>query len=119
MSRYKELCAGVDVPPGTMKGFKVGDLDVLVANVEGTFYAVEGICPHMSGYLAKGRLEGTDVVCPVHGARYDMKTGKVTKDIPWIMKRMSKTQARELATYPVRVEGGTVSIEDPRSIAGS
>jgi nitrite reductase/ring-hydroxylating ferredoxin subunit len=50
MPRYKELCAGVDVPPGKMKGFKVGDLDVLVANVEGTFYAVEGTCPHMSGY---------------------------------------------------------------------
>jgi hypothetical protein len=46
-----------------------------------------------------------------------MKTGKVTKDIPWIMKRMSKTQARELTTSPVRVEGGTVSIDDARIAA--
>jgi 3-phenylpropionate/trans-cinnamate dioxygenase ferredoxin subunit len=118
MAPFKELCAVGGVPPGTMKGFKVGDLDVLVANVEGTFYAVEGICPHMSGYLAKGRLEGSAVVCPVHGARYDMKTGKVTKDIPWIMKRMSKSQPRQLATYLVRVEGGTVSVEDPGTAAG-
>ncbi len=110
MAAFTDVCKTADIPAGTMKGFKCGDLDVLVANVGGTLYAVEGICPHMSGYLARGRLEGADVVCPVHGARYDLRTGKVTKDVPWIMKKMSKTAPRDLATYPVRVENGTVSV---------
>jgi 3-phenylpropionate/trans-cinnamate dioxygenase ferredoxin subunit len=110
MAKFTEVCKTTEIPAGTMKGFKVGDLEVLVANVEGNLYAVEGVCPHMSGYLARGKLEGTDVVCPVHGARYDVKTGKVTKDVPWLMKKLSKTQARALACYPVRVQDGKVSV---------
>ena len=93
-----------------MKGFKCGDKEVLVAQVEGQFYAVEGVCPHMSGYLAKGRLAGANVVCPVHGAEYDVRSGKLMKSVPWIMKRMSKTLPRDLESYPVEVEDGTVSI---------
>jgi len=110
MAKLTDVCQTTDVPPGTMKGFKCGDLDVLVANVGGEFYAVEGVCPHMSGYLASGRLEGADVVCPVHGARYDLKTGKVSKDLPWLMKKLSKTQPRVLATHPVQVRAGKVPV---------
>jgi 3-phenylpropionate/trans-cinnamate dioxygenase ferredoxin subunit len=107
---FTNVCTVGDIPPGTMKGFMCGDLDVLVANVDGELFAVEGLCPHMAGYLARGRLEGTNVVCPVHGAKYDMKTGKMTKDIPWIIKSLSKTRPRDLAAYPVRIVDGMVSV---------
>ena len=110
MQEFTKVCKTEEVPSGTMKGFKCGEHDVLIAQLNGEFFAVEGICPHMSGYLAKGKLEGTEVVCPVHGARYDVKTGKIMKSIPWIMKRMSKSLPRDLVTYPVRVENEVVSV---------
>jgi nitrite reductase/ring-hydroxylating ferredoxin subunit len=110
MATFIEVCKAAALPVGTMKGFKVGELDVVVANVGGALHAMDGICPHMSGYLARGKLEGAEVVCPVHGARYDVKTGKVTKGVPWIIKAMSKTLPQDLATYPVRLENGAVLV---------
>lgn len=107
---YMNVCASIDLPPGPMKGVKCGDLDVLVANVAGQVYAVEGICPHMSGYLARGKLEGEIVRCPVHGASYSVKTGKLIRDIPWIMKKMSKTAPRDLGIYQVQIDDGKISI---------
>lgn len=108
---YRDVCAITDLPPETMKGFKCGDLDVLLANVAGQVYAVEGLCPHMSGYLARGRLEGETVICPVHGAKYSVKSGQLLKDIPWILKKLSKTAPRDLLVNQVRVDGGKIAID--------
>jgi nitrite reductase/ring-hydroxylating ferredoxin subunit len=94
---------------GTMKTFKIENEDILVANVKGEYYAISAICPHMSGYLGKGTLKESTIRCPVHGAEYDVKTGKLTKDIPWIMKKMTK-KIDELKTYDVKIENGNIKV---------
>ncbi len=69
---------GVDeVPPGKMKKFVVQGKNVLVANVDGKFYAIGSVCTHVGGPLERGRLEGAVVTCPWHGSKFDVTSGKV------------------------------------------
>jgi nitrite reductase/ring-hydroxylating ferredoxin subunit len=71
--------AGVDeIPPGTAKAFAVGDYEVALFNVGGTFYAIENSCPHQGGPLAEGWIEGPVVTCPWHAWCFDVRTGKMT-----------------------------------------
>jgi nitrite reductase/ring-hydroxylating ferredoxin subunit len=96
-----------DLKPGTIKEVQLGGRTYAIANVGGTFYAIDGICGHASdGHLGQGHLMGETVKCPMHGAVYDMKTGKNLKK-PWI----PFTKAADLKAYVVRVEGDDVIIE--------
>ena len=63
------------------EGFTAKDKQILIANVDGNFYAMDAICSHMQGYLPSGRLERSIVICPVHHARFDVTNGKVSKDV--------------------------------------
>jgi 3-phenylpropionate/trans-cinnamate dioxygenase ferredoxin subunit len=65
-----------EVPAGTMKSCLVEGKRILISNVEGRFYAINGTCTHAGGDLSKGKLEGKIVTCPRHGSKFDVTTGK-------------------------------------------
>jgi nitrite reductase (NADH) small subunit len=65
-----------EIPPGTAKEVTVGDQVVAIFNVDGTLYALDGICRHSGGPLAKGRLSGQVITCPWHGWQFDVTTGR-------------------------------------------
>ena len=65
-----------EVPAGTIKEVLMGGKPVALANVGGTFYAINGTCLHRGGPLGQGVLEGTVVTCPWHGWQFDITTGK-------------------------------------------
>lgn len=65
--------------PGMMVGIDAGGERVLVANVAGEFHAMRAKCNHMGGPLDKGTLEGNIVTCPLHGSKWDVKTGKLSQ----------------------------------------
>lgn len=67
------------LPPGSLKQFKSGNLDILLANAGGKIYAVDNKCPHMGGNLSKGKLEGTIVTCPLHGSQFNVASGQVVR----------------------------------------
>ena len=92
-----------DVAPGSTRRVTVGDADVLLCNVDGQFYAIEDICSHDGGALDQGELEGCRIICPRHGANFDVRTGKALT-LPAILP---------LPTYRVRVEGDDIYIESP------
>ena len=66
-----------DIPKGTMIGVQLNGQKVLVANVDGEFFAMRSVCNHMGGSLDKGTLEGNVVTCPLHGSKWDVKTGRL------------------------------------------
>ena len=68
-----------DVKPGRMIGVEAGGKPLLVVNVRGILYAVDGQCTHGVGKLSEGTLDGYIVKCPVHGAMFDIRTGEVHK----------------------------------------
>lgn len=56
---------------------RIGDVDILVANVGGVLYAMRSKCNHMGGPLQKGKLDGNVITCPWHGSKWDVTTGKL------------------------------------------
>ena len=88
------------VPDGQVRVFEAGGERIALCNVSGTFYAIENTCTHDDGPLGEGTLDGVEVVCPRHGARFDVRTGAVL--------RMPAIQP--IRTFPVRVEGTEVYV---------
>ena len=65
-----------DCPPGTSLELVVADRIVALFNVQGDFYALDGVCPHQGGPLAKGALIGCVITCPWHGWQFDVRDGR-------------------------------------------
>ena len=74
--QWHRLAAVAECPPGTALECVAADRIVALFNVNGQFYALDGICPHQGGPLGKGRLEGCLVTCPWHGWQFDVTTGQ-------------------------------------------
>jgi nitrite reductase (NADH) small subunit len=104
MPRFVPVAQVDQIPPGTAKAFAVGDYEVAVFNVGGTFYAIENTCPHQGGPLVDGWLEGAIVTCPWHAWCFDVRNGKMTLG-----------DYARVDVFDVRVEDSTVSIaSEPR-----
>jgi 3-phenylpropionate/trans-cinnamate dioxygenase ferredoxin subunit len=100
-----------EIPQGSMKGLTMKGRKLLIANVGGSFYAMDAVCSHMQGYLPGGKLEGKIVTCPVHGSQYDVTTGKVVRNVSWAVKTFTRRSATDLATFRVEVKDGSVCVE--------
>ena len=79
-----------------------GDIKVVVFNIDGELYAIDGFCGHRGGPLEEGVVRDGVVTCPWHLLRYDVKTGERT-DVHEIRQ----------AVYPVSVEDGVIVIDVP------
>ncbi len=103
---YVKVAEKSQIPVGAMKTVKLGEKEILIANVNGKYYAIGGRCTHKGGDLGKGILEGAIVTCPRHKAQFDVTTGKsVSKPkIP-----LSKPLEDE-PVYRVKVEGEDILI---------
>jgi 3-phenylpropionate/trans-cinnamate dioxygenase ferredoxin subunit len=77
---------------------------IALFNLNGTYYAIQDVCSHDDGPVAEGDLEGNEIICPRHGARFDVRTGEV----------LSLPAAVDIPAYPVRVEGEEILIGMPR-----
>ncbi|HEX3536986.1 MAG TPA: non-heme iron oxygenase ferredoxin subunit [Stellaceae bacterium] len=76
-----------DIPPGQMKFVAVERERIVLANVDGAFYALRDVCGHKNAPLSRGRLDGYLIECPLHFATFDVRTGKlvdgpVSADVP-------------------------------------
>jgi nitrite reductase/ring-hydroxylating ferredoxin subunit len=77
---FVEVAKTGEIEPGKMKSVDVKGVDVLIANVDGKFYALDDRCGHMNAMLSMGTLRGKIVVCPFHFAEFDVTTGQKIKD---------------------------------------
>jgi 3-phenylpropionate/trans-cinnamate dioxygenase ferredoxin subunit len=66
-----------EVPLGTMKGFEINFERIMICHNENGFYALSDECSHDSAPISAGELEDNMVVCPRHGAKFDLATGEV------------------------------------------
>jgi 3-phenylpropionate/trans-cinnamate dioxygenase ferredoxin subunit len=89
------------IPPGATKRVEVDGVGVLLCNADGTIYAIEDVCTHDGGPLDEGELDGCRIMCPRHGALFDVTTGAALT-LPAVIP---------LPTYTVRVEGDDVFVE--------
>ena len=90
-----------EIPPGSTKRVVVDGPAILICNVDDTFYAIEDVCPHDGGPLDQGELQGCRIMCPRHGALFDVTSGAALT-LPAVVP---------LETYPVRAEGDDVLVD--------
>ena len=90
-----------ELPPGHIKCVAVNRERVLLANVDGTVYALSDSCGHRGASLSGGKLYGYAIECPLHYALFDARTGKL----------LSGPASADVATYEVRVEADTVYVK--------
>lgn len=105
---FVKAASAADVPAGGMRSVKIGSEDVLIANIGGTYYAVSGLCTHRHGALVDGKLEGSTIVCPKHGATFDVITGKTTAG-PKMLGFRGKTA--DLRVFEVKVVGPDILVK--------
>lgn len=90
---------------GEMRALRIDGVDVLLCRVEGEYFAMANSCSHARQALSAGRLRGHEVICPLHGARFDIRSGACR----------AAPASRPVQTFPVRVESGKLHI----SVAGA
>ncbi len=100
MSRFVTVGKTAEIPPGEREVFDVEGFYIAVFNVGGTYYAIEDVCTHDDGPLAEGDLYDYEIECPRHGARFDIRTGKV----------LSMPAVTDVQWFAVRVEGDDIQI---------
>ncbi len=93
----------LDLAPGRMKWVAVDRERVLLVNVAGVFYALSDACGHQRAPLSRGRLEGCVVECPLHFARFDVRTGRL----------LSGPTAEDVPIHEVRVQADVVYVRRP------
>jgi 3-phenylpropionate/trans-cinnamate dioxygenase ferredoxin subunit len=101
MANFITLAKTSDIKPGEMKTFIIKRIGVLIANVEGTFFATQDLCTHDGGTLREGELVHEEVECPRHGGRFNVKTGAATA-----MPAMFP-----IKTFPLKIEGDQILID--------
>lgn len=88
------------IDPGQMLKIKVGDKNILLANIDGNIYAIDDQCSHEDASLYNGALKGNCVECPLHGSRFNVKTGEPLE--------LPATEA--IKTYAVKIENNEILI---------
>ena len=91
-----------DISQGKMSHVTAGGKEILVANVDGSYYAINNICNHAGAELHEGDLAGKELTCPWHGAKWDVTTGNLV----WFPQNL-----KNLESYKVTVENDTVYVE--------
>ena len=92
-----------ELPPGSVKIVRAGQIAVGVYNLDGEYYAIEDRCSHDDGPLAEGDFDPEDavVICPRHGSRFDIRTGRP----------LTLPAYQPVETFPVTVEDGWVKVD--------
>lgn len=100
---YYEIASLEDLPNGERLFVEIGDRPIVVFNIAGKLFAIGDVCTHDNGPLGDGDLESYEIVCPRHGAKFDIRTGQVTR----------MPAGTDIPAYPVRVVSGKIEIGVP------
>jgi nitrite reductase/ring-hydroxylating ferredoxin subunit len=90
-----------ELSPGQMKWVAVNGERRVLANVEGTFYAISDVCGHRNAPLSRGKLDGYLIECPLHYAQFDVRTGEL----------VNGPVSTAVPIYQVRIEGDTIFVK--------
>jgi 3-phenylpropionate/trans-cinnamate dioxygenase ferredoxin component len=100
MAEWFEACEVRDVAPGERHVVQTPAGLIIIVNLDGAFYALQDICTHDGGILSDGPMINNELVCPRHGARFDIKTGEA----------MCAPAYEPVPTFPVEIRQGKICI---------
>ncbi len=104
MSDWVDVGPADEFPAGSRQTVDVDDVPIIVFNLDGEYFAIEDVCTHDYSSLDDGELDGDEIICPRHGARFNVRTGEA----------LTAPAYEAIATFPVRVRNGSVQVKDDR-----
>jgi 3-phenylpropionate/trans-cinnamate dioxygenase ferredoxin subunit len=93
-----------ELPNGERLLIEIDGQPIVIFNIVGALYAIADVCSHDDGPVGEGRLEGFEIVCPRHGARFDARSGEV----------LSLPAVVDIPAYPIRIQEGQIEVGLPR-----
>lgn len=100
---FIQVASVADLPPGERLFLEIDGEPIVIFNIAGEFFAIADLCSHDNGPVGEGELDGYEVVCPRHGARFDVTNGKV----------LALPAVEDIPAYPLRVTNGEIEIGLP------
>ncbi len=101
--QFHAVATTSEVDEGEVQQVSVGRTDIALYKLDGDYYATDDICSHAYASLADGYVENGQIECPLHGACFDIKTGKA----------LTAPASVDLKTYPVKIEGDKILVGVP------
>jgi nitrite reductase/ring-hydroxylating ferredoxin subunit len=101
MATFKEVAMASQVDENGGLCVEVAGKRIALFKIGGRIYAMDDACTHAGGSLSEGSIQGREVECPLHGARFDLQTGQAT----------APPASEDVATYPVRLRGDAIEVE--------
>lgn len=98
--RFEPVLALAEIPLGSMRPFTVAGREILICHTREGVYALDNICTHAHARMCEGRLRATRIVCPLHGASFDIRDGKV----------LGPPAVVPLPTFAVRIVEGMIEV---------
>lgn len=126
---FVEVAKLDEVPTGKMKHIELNGKEIMIVNLDGKFYALNDRCSHTNAPLSMGHIQDSILTCPMHGARFDITTGKKVSDpkmpsfnidsLPVNMQKymeyagqlLSRIKTYDQDSYEVRVEGNSIKLK--------
>lgn len=127
---YVQVCKVNEVSNGQMKHVEINGKEIVIANLNGKFYAFAERCGHMNARLSRGNITQNIVTCPFHAAKFDITSGKKTgepvleippgmeplpstwqKYMEFVGKEMSYIKTYDQETYEVKVDGDSIKVK--------
>ncbi|HRP64251.1 MAG TPA: non-heme iron oxygenase ferredoxin subunit [Phycisphaerales bacterium] len=101
MTTYLKAAKKADVPPGRMTCVKLKGHRIAIYNLAGEYFATQESCTHAEASLCDGDISGDEVVCPLHFATFNIRTGECT----------GPPATEDLMTYAVRIVGDDIEVQ--------
>jgi 3-phenylpropionate/trans-cinnamate dioxygenase ferredoxin subunit len=101
MTNFVKVAKTDEITPGQAKIVDVHGKEIAVFNIDGAYFAIDNMCTHEEASLADGEITGFEVACPLHGAKFDVRSGAV----------LGPPAYDDVASYPARVSGGDVEVD--------
>jgi nitrite reductase/ring-hydroxylating ferredoxin subunit len=98
--RFESALPLAELPQGSMRALMIAGREILICHTREGVYAVDNICTHAHARMCEGRLRATRIVCPLHGASFDIRDGKV----------LGPPAELPLPTFPLRIADGMIEV---------
>ena len=103
-AQWADVALIADFPPGQCRRLSLDGVDIAVFNVDGRYCAIEDLCSHEAAALSEGQVEGLEITCPRHAARFSLLTGAA----------LSPPAYEPVAVFPLRIADGMLQVRDDR-----
>jgi len=101
---FAEIAPASELPNGERLFVDLGDKPIVIFNIAGQFFAIGDVCSHDDGPLGDGVISGQNIVCPRHGAEFDLRSGKA----------MAMPAVIDIPAYPVQIRNGVIFVGIPK-----